>query len=912
MAWVFGGWMLLSNIGCENRCDQDDTFLRAEADTKAIREMAMVSARAMVEVELSEATKTVARLEAERDKALADAAKARRAADATLLSAKASEAKLRTERDEALARATNAERLAAARSSQTSDAVPDVSTPKPRLRHGSSSGRSEVVAAGSQVSSTKFDTLESGTLSTTQLSAQQAGWQAHKTALGKSPVEVVDILRGTDNKSWRSNSRGNALPLVSRPFGMTHWALTNTINGREAWFFNPYKQSFAGIRCTHQPSPWIGDYGFFDVRPMWQRAPYKDGSKPRTYDRQGAIMLPHYMSVKVTSDCVGQDCVSVELAVTERAAIFRFGYPSGGEAPGIDFKYLSNLRPADAGPEKRSAGNEGNVVRFTAYSTEHSVFDAPALMKHHVYAEIVAEDKTLDMKLDTTTHRVSWNPVHGKRTKVLLRVGTSFISAKQARLNLGRELGASLGWDAVQFDRIREEGAARWNELLGRVQVTADSHDELVAAEETLYSCLYRGLLFPRPLTEVDENGKERHWSPYQPMHFFEGPISTDSGFWDAYRAQYPMLHLIYPDLVVDIMEGWVNALREDPNRMLTQWASPGRVGSMEGSMGEVSLAEGIVNGALSAKSQVDAMDYIKRSATDEHVPNGRNFLQEYDRFGFVPHDQHRGGTVSLSLNYYLSDGVGSIVAEARGDKVLAQRLKRRSKNWRNLWDPATKFFRPKRASGSFVDPFRSNEWMGPYTEGGPWQYRFYVPHDPKGLREAYENADPADKIHEMNEMLQHSFGEYAHNNQPVHHVLYMFAHAGCPLDGQRYIHHTLRTQYGDFGYAGDEDNGEMSSWFVLSSIGLYALVPGSGKYQVGAPPLYRTVTIDRPAVDKLGRAAGKLTIRREVEATTTPLRDFTPSTRGSWRGQKLTFDDDAVTIPYAELLAGGELVFGA
>mmetsp|Transcript_11425 Transcript_11425/g.22429 ORF Transcript_11425/g.22429 Transcript_11425/m.22429 type:complete len:1010 (-) Transcript_11425:128-3157(-) len=933
--WTFGGWMLFMSLGCEFFGGEDATSgplarrsksLQAmeleneleharskiisanEALLQRLRSEALVEARSQVAEELSEANAKAKRLEnqvkAATQKAEAASVAAAKAEAAAAVQA-ATQAATANQDTALVSDFLMAERL----DSETTTPA----TPKPTKVH----------------QPTKQDTEEStGGITDILLREvrEQQGDVVPKEVVPKddfNAVQWVDVLRGTDNKNWRSLSRGNALPIISRPFGMTHWALTNVAGG-EPWFFNPSRSNFAGIRCTHQPSPWIGDYGFFDVRPYYQR---QLNTRAAKYNTGNAIFHPHHMVVSLTSECrSGSDCIKVELTPSERSAIFRIEYPPGGEN-GVQFAELKSLAV-------ENEDGQTQVIRFSGHSRSKSVFDPPALMKHYAYIEVMAEDSR-PLRFDANSGQVTWDANPSSRTIIHIRVGTSFINAKQAKLSMHRELGSTSGFDPSQFIRVREEGFNRWNNLLGRVRVTADSKEELENVQETLYSCLYRGLLFPRPLGEIDENGKLRHWSPFDMIHFYDGPIYTDSGFWDAYRAQYPMLHLIYPDLVVDIMEGWVNAIREDPSKMLTQWASPGRVGSMEGSMGEVSLAEAMINGALVGESADVAMDYIKRSATDTQVKNGRAHLADYDRYGYVPYVVRRDGTVSVSLNYYLSDAVDAMLAKSRGDTSLAKKLEDRSRQWRKLFDPSTKFFRPKRTDGTFVPNFNEHSWMGPYTEGGPWQYRFYVPHDPKGLRQAYEDAEPAlpgqpsrlcqvlldamtrtgrvsnpDKIHEMLEMLQHSFGEYAHNNQPVHHVLYMFAHAGCPLDGQRYIHHTLRTQYGDFGYAGDEDNGEMSSWFVLSSLGLYSLVPGSGKYQVGAPPLYRTVTIHRPQSDPRGRRLGTLKIRREVPATTSPLKSFIPSTRVRWNGNVMSIDADAVTIPYADLLAGGDLVF--
>lgn len=733
-------------------------------------------------------------------------------------------------------------------------------------------------------------------------------------------MDIVDVLRGTANKDWRSVSRGNALPIIARPLGMTHWTLTNVLSNQ--WMFNPGQPTLASIRCTHQPSPWIGDYGFFDFMPLLGIA---SRTSKDTYDLAAAVFKPHYVKVKVTSQCVGASCTELELTGTRHGAHVRWRTPqvAGGRSAelqtqlelGVKFHFLEGLSVTVL---------SATTARVSGWSKKHTVFSPPATLRHYMSAEVEVLGGS-HLRVGTGAADKSsllWSSADGAATDVVMRVGTSFISDEQAARNRDSEMPAGVGFAATE-----QEGHKDWNALLSRVAVTFDGTPQQAADhKETLYSCMYRALLFPRQLGEYDENGRLVHWSPYDGKgDTHAGPLSTDSGFWDAYRAVYPMLHLVFPDLVKPVLEGWVNAIREDPANMLVQWASPGRVGSMEGSMGEVSLAEGIVNGAITGESAKVAYEYIRTSATDTRKANGRKHLAEYVRNGYVPQSARRDGTVSLSLNYYLTDHVASLAAEAMGDAVTAATLRKRATRWRDtLFDDKTLFFRAKDTSGRFT-PFKEFEWMGSYMEGGPWQYRFYLPHDPKGLREAYGGGDPStlckvlkqameakgvvsnrQKIHEEVEMLKHSFGQYAHNNQPVHHVLYMFAHAGCPLEGQKWLHHTLATQYGDFGYAGDEDNGEMSSWYILSSFGLYSLLPGSGAYQVGAAPVFKSITIHRR-----GRAgAGDLIINRETPFSLKPLQQFNPAKTATWNGKNIDLATDAQTIPYNELLKGGTLTF--
>ncbi len=887
-----------------------------------------------------------------------------------------------------------------------------------------------------------------------------------RVALSVSPKEaepdvvgLVDVRRGAD-VSGRGASRGNQLPLIARPLGMFHWSPV-TDDGVEGFIFDSTSKNLAAIRCTHQPSPWVGDYAFFDVMPVV--LPEVPGV-PVRMDWPGALLSPHYADIELSSLCKGGQCARVQLTATERGGVVRGVYPADLALKyGLRCAHLSGLAGEQVGPR---------TFRLSGVAGRWSVYQRNTNVLMFVVVEISVSGHG-GLVFEDNRGLVTWRSVNGTRAEerddmvVEARVGTSFLSHAMARLALRRELGAR------PFPSLLAEGRAAWQALLGRVTARAGAEQPWAEERELrtmLYTALYRALLFPRQLGELDEQGRLVHWSPYEwstdtTRRAHPGPLSTDSGFWDSYITVYPLLHLFYPDLAEQVLEGWVSAVRESPTRSLAQWASPHSVDSMNGAMGEVSLAEAIVNGALGRDSeavayayllqnsmlprgdrtepgdggasaaqagsaasrfapltdmpmrappaeeaaredkilQEDAADEAERRAfrarlermtmpqakletsgearSDPYEPTGfpeplplesepprRAHLGLYERLGFLP--SRVGHSVSLSQSYYLSDWAVAQAARKLGDEVTARKLGERSRGWRELFDPVLKMFRPRSQLGAFVaHPLRSIAsdkdgafdefwWNEAFTEGGPWQYRFFVPHDPQGLRREYEAPPPrAAKppvktpaahrvldtdapsvlclrlremmsapahieanamLHEMTEMVELAFGQYAHGNQPSHHVLYMFAHAGCPLEGQRWLQYTLRALYGPAGFAGDEDNGEMSAWYALSSLGLFALAPGSGAYQLGAAPLFRSVTIRRPAALKSGRKVGTLTVRRdEALALVGDARgpDFEPARTARWRRphgseQLLDLAAGAVHIPYKELLEGGELVF--
>lgn len=590
-------------------------------------------------------------------------------------------------------------------------------------------------------------------------------------------LQHVDVFYGTGVTSGAIESTGNLFPISALPFGNNHWTVTT--NGKSPWFFDRRSNKFYGIRCSHQPSPWIGDYAFFDMSPS------ENPLIIETYD-----ITPSKLSV------IFKDHSKITLIPTETGAVMTFVGIEKMILKRMDYKIIDDYT-------------------IIGKAIQTSVFKAP---EHTILHIVIKSSTLLKNKLEINSSTI-W------------RIGTSFIDETQAFNNVPTSDPQS-----ILFDNDRQ-----WNKLLGRVIVKGNS------SKHKFYSMLYRTLLFPRLLKE--SNGK--HYSPYSKKgDVYYGEISTDSGFWDAYRTVYPLLHLVYPDYASRILNGWVNAIKESTDGMLTQWASPAKVNSMEGSMGEISIAEGIMNNVI---DDVDtAWQYLYKSC---FTNAGRSHFDEYDMLGFVPQQ------VSLSLNYYLSDYVVSIVARHLGYFAEADKLLKRSKNWKLIFNRDTKLFESKSKDGNFTkwDQYR---WMGPYREGGPWQYRFYVPHDPIELNNwgydgkmceylndmmtnNYRPKNTINMIHEEKELYNHMFGQYAHNNQPVHHILYMFHHVGCRQEGEKWIHKVLEESYTDTGYPGDEDNGEMSAWYILSSIGLYSLVPGTLQYQMSSSPLWDNVDID-------------------------------------------------------------------
>jgi len=664
---------------------------------------------------------------------------------------------------------------------------------------------------------------------------QDGDTMSSSTAVGKLPLEI-DMLVGTDTEDSSAVSDGNTLPQVKMPWGFNDWVPQTSTQG--SWWFHRADTSFLGMRCTHQPSPWVGDYGDFRLLPYVAK-PHRVKYAPGR-----AKFHPHLFSAMLSD--AGRR-INFELAPTEHAAILRLTFD-------------------DRHPEKRFLRVSSESGYFSALPsggiagyTDHSSGGAPNLRLHVVIeprdgAHIEGGGvESNDFRISRSSSSSSSN-----NRVVVLAVGTSFISSEQAVLNLKREVGFK------SIEEVANEGSAAWQDVLGTVEVHA--MDEM--QRRVFYTNLWKAALFPRKLHEVDVSGKEVHYSPYTGK-VEPGKLVADIGMWDAYVSTFPMLSVFFPKVHGEIMDGLVNAYSE--SGWLPEWPSPGERGVMVGTMGDAVLADAITKcEAKRARNSTPcpfnvqrAYEAIRKDAFEDNPPegHGRAFLQQYRELGFVPQEEYgkegHSESVSVTLGYMLADAAIASAALALGHGKDAAMLQQRSLRYNTLFNNGSAFFQPKDATGQFTS-FDPLAWKSGFTEGGPWQYRFFVPHDVGGLQKLFNGSlckhvgemlqtNDGDNfhvggygnvIHEMREArrLQSGFGFYAHSNQPVHHALWVAKKAGCTELADRYLRRVMSELYTLHGYAGDEDNGEMASWYILSAIGLYQLEPGKLEFVVGSP----------------------------------------------------------------------------
>ena len=654
-------------------------------------------------------------------------------------------------------------------------------------------------------------------------------------------VLLVNPLQGT--ASQHQFSTGNCLPLVCRPFGMTHWS-PQTDEG--PWLFSSEARKLQGVRATHQPSPWISDYGHFTVMAQTGPLALSAGQRSSGYRLDKAIVKPHHFRADLI-----RYRTTLEVTPTERCAFFRFTFPAN-ETGRVILQPFAGQSHVEAGDDGQTltgftrANSGGAPNNFACYFA--AVFSRPWTRVHLFHGNHVLDGtaRAGDRIGAFAEFDADASPV------VEMRVATSFISVEQAQRNLEREIGER------GFDEIKDEGERIWNEGLGRITIEGATERQ----RQTFYTCLYRAQLFPRVWYEHDADDKAVHYSPYDGQ-IHGGVLYADNGFWDTYRTVYSLLSIIYPERLTDILNGWVNAAKE--GGWFPRWSSPGYRACMIGTHMDAVIADAYVKGFRDFDIEA-AYTAMLRNAFEptDGGDFGRWGLSEFDEQGYVPADKYESAT-ACTQDYSYNDWCIAQVAQGLGRTDDARRLLARAGNFRNVYDPGVGFMRGKNADGTWEEPWREFAWGGAYVEGGPWQSTWAVPHDPAGLialmggTEAFvakldkmlalpphfEAGTYGFEIHEMTEMAVADFGQYAHSNQPVHHVLYLYAYAGQPWKTQQWVRRVLDELYSPDpdGLAGDEDNGEMASWYVLSALGIYPVCPGHPSYVLGAP-LFPRATI--------------------------------------------------------------------
>ena len=653
------------------------------------------------------------------------------------------------------------------------------------------------------------------------------------------PVDYVSTLVGTESKIELST--GNTYPAVAMPWGMNFW-MPQTGKMGDGWAYVYRADKIRGFKQTHQPSPWINDYGQFSILPITGKPEFDQDKRASWFSHKAEIATPYYYRVYLAD----YDVVA-ELAPTERACAMRFTYPESDKSfvvvdafdKGSYVKILPEKQMIVGYTTKNSGGVPGNFKNFFVVK-----FDKPFTYKAAVADGTVGEGNT-----EATCNHAG--AIIGFQTKrgeaVNVQVASSFISEEQALRNLG-ELKDGC------FDRIKAEGRKTWNDVLGKIEI----EDQNIDHKRTFYSCLYRSVLFPRSFFEYDAQGKVVHYSPYNGK-VLPGYMFTDTGFWDTFRCLFPLLNVMYPSMNTKMQEGLVNAYKE--SGFLPEWASPGHRGCMVGNNSASIVADAYLKG-LRGYDAEELWKAVVHGANNVHPTvssTGRLGHEYYNTLGYVPYDVKINENVARTLEYAYDDWCIYKFGKALGksEKELKPFLAR-AYNYKNVFDPETKLMRGRNKDGKFQTPFSPLKWGDAFTEGNSWHYTWSVFHDPQGLinlmggkqnfnqmLDSVFNVPPlfddsyyGGVIHEIREMQIMNMGNYAHGNQPIQHMIYLYGYSGQPWKTQYWIREVmdkLYTAHPD-GYCGDEDNGQTSAWYVFSAMGFYPVCPGSNQYVLGVP----------------------------------------------------------------------------
>ena len=659
------------------------------------------------------------------------------------------------------------------------------------------------------------------------------------------PVEYINPLMGTDSKYDISN--GNTYPAIALPWGMNTWTPQTGKMG-DGWQYTYDAHKINGFKQTHQPSPWMNDYGQFAIMPITGQIKVTQYGRASWFSHKAETAKPYYYSVYLADYNV-----TAEITPTERAAQFRFTYPkSDSSYIVIDAFNKGSYIKVIPGQNKiigySSKYARGPLKNFKDYFVIY--VDKPIKLSQ-LYSDSTLTD-SLSLHADHVSAVIGFKTSDGE--KVHLRVASSFISLEQAELNLQREIGND------SFDITEQKAKAVWNKTLNRVMVEGGTVDQI----RTFYSCMYRMLFFPNKLYEIDAKNQIIHYSPYNgkimPGYMFGG-----TGFWDTFRALYPFLNLVYPSIVKEMQEGLINDYKE--GGWLPEWSSPGYANVMIGNNSASIVAEAYLKGGRGYDINILYEALLHGANNAGPAGTGRVGVEYYNTLGYVPYDVKINESAARTLEYAYDDFAIYKLGKALNRPASETDIyKKRSLNYRNLFDPSIGLMRGKNKDGSFETPFNPFKWGDAFTEGNSWHYTWAAFHDIKGLINLmggqkqfiakldsvftlppiFDDSYYGEVIHEIREMQIVNMGQYAHGNQPIQHMLYLYNYAGEPWKTQYHVRDVMKKLYmaTPDGYCGDEDNGQTSAWYVFSAMGFYSVCPASGQYVLGTP-YFKKLTIN-------------------------------------------------------------------
>ena len=661
-----------------------------------------------------------------------------------------------------------------------------------------------------------------------------------------SPADYVSPLVGT--LSEFALSTGNTYPAIARPWGMNFWSPQTGKMG-DGWMYTYTAHKIRGFKQTHQPSPWINDHGQFSLMPVVGEPKFKEDDRASWFSHKGEEAKAYYYKVYLA-----EHDVVTEFTPTERAVMFRFTFPESNDSYVV-------VDAFDRGSYIKIDKENNRIIGYTTRNSggvtrNYKNYFVVEFDKPFEYVNTFVNGELKENVVEQQENHVG--AVIGFKTKkgeqVHARVASSFISHEQAAQNL-KELGND------SFDELKEKGRQAWNEVLGRIEVEGGNLDQL----RTFYSCLYRSTLFPQIHHEIDANGNVLHYSPHNGK-IEKGYFYSGTGFWDTFRCLFPLLNVLYPSENLKMQEGFVNVYRE--SGFYPEWSSPGHRGCMVGNNSASVLADAYLKGVKveDVNTMYEGILHGTKNVHPRVASSGRLGHEYYNTLGYVPYDVGINENAARTLEYAYDDWcIYKLAKELKRPKEEIELFAKRSQNYRNIFDKETKLMRGRLKNGEFQKPFSPLKWGDAFTEGNSWHYTWSVFHDPQGLIDlmggdeefvemldsvfivppVFDDSYYGGVIHEIREMTVMNTGNYAHGNQPIQHMIYMYNYAGQPWKAQYWLREVMNRFYSAApdGYCGDEDNGQTSAWYVFSALGFYPVCPGSDQYVMGAP-LFKKATI--------------------------------------------------------------------
>ncbi|MDV3826745.1 alpha-mannosidase [Elizabethkingia anophelis] len=660
------------------------------------------------------------------------------------------------------------------------------------------------------------------------------------------PVDYVNTLMGTQSKHSLSN--GNTYPAVGLPWGMNLWTPQTGKMG-DGWAYTYDADKIRGFKQTHQPSPWMNDYGAFAIMPGVGKPKFKEDERASWFSHKAEVATPYSYSVYLADADV-----TTELTPTERAAYFKFDFPKTDSAyvvidaldKGSYIKILPKEKKIIGYTTRYAAGKYENFKNYFVVQFDKN-FDLTSAWK---------DNALVNDQLEITSNHagaIVGFKLNAKES-VYAKVASSFISFEQAEINLKREIGNQ------SFAQVKSNAKDIWSKTLGKIEVKGGTDEQY----RTFYSAMYRTLFFPQKLYEIDAQNKIKHWSPYNGK-ILDGRMFAGTGFWDTFRALYPFLNLVYPSINVEMQEGLANAFKE--GGFLPEWSSPGFANVMIGNNSASVVADAYIK-RLRGYDIETLWKAVVHGANNEGPMDavGRRGVSYYNSLGYVPYDVQINENAARTLEYAYDDFAIYQLGKALGKPESEISIfKKRAYNYKNVFDASTGMMRGKNKDGKFQSPFNPFKWGDAFTEGNSWHYTWSVFQDIDGLSKlmggkkkfeakldevfslppVFDDSYYGSVIHEIREMQIMNMGQYAHGNQPIQHMIYLYNYAGAPYKTQYWARQVINKLYKPTpdGYCGDEDNGQTSAWYVFSALGFYPVTPATNQYVLGAP-LFKEATI--------------------------------------------------------------------